>query len=422
MIQESTSGPSGEKPTPVFPLRIGCIDSGSNAIRLVAAEFRSRSSYRVLRSERAPVRLGHGVFLNGRLTPAAMDAAVDAVGSFRKILDDLAVDHFRAVATSAVREATNGAPFVARVARETGVELEPITGAEEARLAYTAVARRIPLGSTPWVTADLGGGSVEVSLIDDTGILWSESHTMGSVRLLEELAGAEDDPGRFRRVLSEYVATLRIPFPPENVAGFVATGGNIETLARLTGIPADRDGVVRIETGDLRSVIDTLARLSYRRRVEELGLREDRADVILPAAMVYERLAVLSGAGFIHVPKVGVKEGVLLDQVDALTRRESREEALDEAVRKAALNLGRRYFFDEPHARRVATLAASLFDQLRELHGLASGDRRLLVAASLLHDIGSYISRKKHHHHSYYLIRNSDLTGLASGEIQLVAA
>jgi len=403
--------------------RLAAIDMGSNAIRFLAAAVDTERRFAPLAEERVPVRLGHDVFLTGRLTDAAMDAAVAALASFRTRMDELGVAAYRAVATSAVRESSNGAAFLARVEAETGIALEVITGAEEARLVHQAVRQRIPLGTSQWLLVDLGGGSVEVSLVDGNGILWSESHTMGSVRLLEELAGSGQSPGQFQRLLEEYAATLRVPSATRyrTPAGFIATGGNIETLATLAGGPSPFEGVSAIPLGRLRTIIETLARLSYRQRVDELGLREDRADVILPAAMVYERLAVLTASDPILVPHVGIKEGILLDLEESLSGHTPGGERRDAEAVAGALALGRRYLFDEGHALQVSRLAASLFDQLRKLHRLEEGDRRLLVAAALLHDIGAFISYKKHHKHSYYLISESDLPSFTPGEIRLIA-
>ena len=282
---------SGAEPAS-FPLRVACVDMGSNAIRFLAAEFSSETEYVPLVSERRPVRLGHSVFLSGVLDAGAMDAAVEALTDFKRQMDELDVQHYRAVATSAVREAKNGDEFVKRIKNEAGLKLEVISGSEEARLVHTAVATRIPLGDRKWLLVDLGGGSVEVSLVDQTGSYWSESHTMGSVRLLEELTGAGADPGRFRRLIAEYIAVLKMPVLADGqpLAGYIATGGNIEALAKLAGFPYEV-GVTHLPVDTLQSVIEELARLSYRQRVDDLGLRDDRADVILPAAMVYERLA-----------------------------------------------------------------------------------------------------------------------------------
>jgi exopolyphosphatase/guanosine-5'-triphosphate,3'-diphosphate pyrophosphatase len=399
------------------------VDTGSNAIRFMVADFVSPTLYEPIHMQREPVRLGHQVFLDGRLTNQTMDAAVRAFAGFREEIDRLEVGHVRAVATSAVREAANGEILVERIGREAGIRLEVITGSEEARLVHLAVGSRIDLKGGQWILVDLGGGSVEVSLADDSGMLWSQSHTMGSVRLLEELSSSADDPGRFRRLLSDYISVLRIPDPSQywTPSGVIATGGNIEALALLAAATPDGNGVSALPLEDLRRVIEHLSRLSYRERIDQLELREDRADVILPAAMVYLRIAELAGADTLLVPHVGVKEGILLDLVDDLASHQSHTERQDAQLMQAAVSLGRRYMFDEAHGVQVARLAGELFDQLEDLHGLDPLDRRHLLAAAMLHDIGMFVAPKKHHKHSLYLISRSELPGLSPDEMLVVA-
>ena len=407
----------------MFRLRAASVDVGSNAIRFLAGEFLAADVYKTLEEQRVPVRLGHEVFISGRLDREATDAAVGALRSFGKRMEVLGIEHYRAVATSAVRESKNGSDFVERVQRDAAIRLEPITGSEEARLVYFAVRHRIPMTSGDWILADLGGGSVEVSLVGASGIQWSESHTMGSVRLLEALHGSGGDLARIQQLLTEYTATLQIPESARqgDIAGFVATGGNMEALARLTGATPRPDGVSAVPVQDLRRIIAVLSMLSPRQRMEKFGLREDRADVILPAAMVYERLAGVTGAREILVPHIGLKEGVLLDLVDDLATHGAHEVRREQQAYASALTLGRRYQFDEPHAVQVARLAVSLFEQLEELHGLGEADHRILTAAALLHDIGSFVSHRKHHKHSLYLISNSELPGFSPDEILLAA-
>ena len=417
----SEQHPSEEHPT--FPFRVGCVDTGSNAIRFFIAEFQGPGDFEQVAYERVPVRLGHQVFLTGKLAASAMDGAVEAFVRFRDQMKGMELAAFRAVATSAVREARNGWELVERLKNEAEIELEMISGSEEARLVHLAVASRVDLTGGQWILTDLGGGSVEVSLVDDMGMLWSESHTMGSVRLLEELSQAEPELGGFRALLSNYVSTLRIPAPAQywSPAGFVATGGNIEALADLAGNPRDEQGVASLAVADLDSSIDLLSRLSFHQRISQLGLREDRADVILPAAMVYHHLAGLASADTILVPGVGVKEGILLDLADDVVSHTTHEVRQEQQLTRAAISLGRRFMFDEAHGLHVARLALSLFDQLQELHGLNPNDRRLLLAAGVLHDIGTFISRKGHHKHSLYLISRSELPGLSPTDMLMVA-
>lgn len=404
-----------------FPINLGCVDAGSNGVRMAAARFDDPNHFTQLDYQRSPVRLGHEVFLSGRLSAATIDAAVDTFRQFRQRFDSLGVRKWRSVATSAVREASNGADFLELVRKECGLELEIITGAEEARLVHLAVSRRIFLGDRQWLIVDLGGGSVEVILADADGIRWIESHTMGSVRLLEELTASGEDPSRFLQLLEEYASTLRLPPSASGLSiGYIATGGNIETLARLAGSTADVQGVSRLAMADLRGLIERLARMPYHQRVVELGLRPDRADVILPAGIVYERLGKLLNATEIVVPAVGVKDGILYDLACDLVP-EAADVRHDRQVEEAATMLGRKYLFDEAHGRHVAKLAVSLFDQTRSLHGLDRQSRRILMAASILHEIGSFVSRSGHHRHSMYLISASGLLGFSPEEIDVVA-
>ncbi len=408
--------------TGIFPTRVAGIDVGSNALRFLAAEFVARSHYTVLEQVRTSVRLGHDVFLTGSLAESAMAAAVDALAVYRERISALGIDRWRAVATSAVRDSDNGEAFIERVRAATGIEIEIITGAEEVRLVHQAVRSRIPLGEDRWILVDLGGGSVEVSLVDDRDVHWSVSHGMGSVRLLEELQVAGDEPGRFRRRLEEYAATLRIPHVGRaRRAGFIATGGNIEALAKLAGAQPDANGVCRLPLAQLRAVTEKLARMSFRQRVHELDLREDRADVILPAATVYEQLCMQAGADVIHVPNVGLKDGIVLDIVDDYSGHEPHVERQEHIVLLGAIALGRRFRFDAAHGRHVARLALSMFEQLQEVHKLTQADRRVLIAGATLHDVGLFINYRRHHKHSLYIISQSELPGLTQREILMAA-
>jgi exopolyphosphatase/guanosine-5'-triphosphate,3'-diphosphate pyrophosphatase len=411
-----------EVPSVAFPVRVAAIDVGSNAIRFLAAEFTASDRFAILLSLRLPVRLGHGVFLSGKLSERAIAEGLQAIASFHQEMERLGVTHYRAVATSATREADNGADFLSRVLLETGVRVDLISGAEEARLVHLGVRNRLSLGRRIWLLVDIGGGSVELSLADRRGTAWSESHSMGSLRLLEEISSVSDDPGRLQRLLSAYIATMRLSsvVSEKPLAGMVGTGGSIESIAKLAGTAGPRRSAT-VTIDDLRRAIEMFSKLSHKQRVQELGLRPDRADVILPAALLYERILVLSGLDRITVPFVGVREGILLDLVDSLTMHDAHADRQLKQSTADAMALGRRYRYDEAHARHVADLSASLFDQLTEHHLLDARAKHLLVVAAVLHDIGTFVSYKRHHKHSLYLISEAEIGGFSPLEMQLVA-
>ncbi|MDH3222614.1 MAG: hypothetical protein OEO23_02780 [Gemmatimonadota bacterium] len=298
-----------------FPVRLGAIDAGSNAIRFIVADFSSPTSYEIASKIRLPIRLGHLVFTEGGLDAETMEAATGAFRFFRRGLDELEVTRFRAVATSATREASNRDRFLAAIQRASGIELVPISGEDEARYVHRAVRSRLDLSQGRWILVDLGGGSVEVSLVDDTGILWSQSYPVGTVRLLETMERSGGHHDSVRRWVQERVRHLTIPSPSAypGPTSFAATGGNIEAIAEL-GLSYTSPGrAASLPMEHLESVIRLLSTMTIEERIRHLELRPDRADVILPAALVYQFFADHTGVDSIAVPNVGVKDGVLLE-------------------------------------------------------------------------------------------------------------
>lgn len=406
-----------------FPLRVAAIDVGSNGMRCMAVEFHQSGGHEVLLQERAAVRLGHSVFSKGTIDMASMEAALDALGAFRKQLDGLHIEHVRAVATSAVREAGNRDQLLKRARKQAGVNVEVISGSEEARLVHLAISKRIPFNGGSWILMDLGGGSVEVSVADKQGIQWTDSHPMGSVRLLEEFEAMKGETKKMQKLIMESVDAMQIPAAPKGKAlqGVIATGGNIEDLARLAGARDPETKVSELAVKDLRKLLEKLADMDERDRIKEYGLRPDRADVILPAGLVYEHVANVAGVERILVPHVGVKEGILQDLVDSLVVDADPRARRERLVHEGSRTLGRRFRFDEAHGMHVARLALAIFDQTQAEHGLGDADRAILQASAILHDIGRFVDDRKHHKHSYYLISQSDVPGLSEHETELAA-
>ena len=405
-----------------YPIDVAAIDIGSNAIRYVSASFVTPTVYTVIEQERLPVRLGHNVFLNGRLDDEAMDKAIAGLEVFRRRIKRLGIEHLRVIATSAVRESQNCKVFVDRARKEAGVEIDVITGAEEARLVYEAVKRTVKLAQKAAFLINVGGGSTELSLINDKEMLWNETRSVGAVRLYEEMCEDHKEPVRYEKLLEEYVDALKLTSDPElkHVDQFIATGGNIEELARIANHTEDRDVIV-LTTQKLARTIKMLSRMSRQERIKRFNLKEDRADVILPAGMVYLRFAHLLKKDSLIVPSIGTKEGILFDLVNSVTEHSAHLVSQEKQLLSFASKIGRHYMFEKSHALHVQRLALSLFDQLAAMHGLSQRERNILIVASLLHDIGSFVSFKGHHKHSFYLITQTEIPGMSDRDTLIVA-
>ncbi|MDC0747642.1 Ppx/GppA phosphatase family protein [Polyangium mundeleinium] len=417
--------------------RLAAIDIGSNAIRLRVVDVDPPLltddgprfyPFRDVLVDRAPVRLGHDVFTKGRLENGVIGAACEALKRFRAAMDAAKVERYRAVATSAAREAQNGDLFVERAERESRVHVEIIEGVEEARLVQLAVVERIPMSQRRSLLVDIGGGSTELTLLEGRLPVYSRSLPVGTVRLLEAfLEGRGPIDMGHRKLLEEYVdrvcadAFREIEDASDGpVDVVIGTGGNIETLADLCPMPIAFPEGRAIEVRAMRRLLDDLSAKSVDERVIAYGLRPDRADTIVPAATVLCRVAEAFGRESITAPGVGLKEGVLVDLArQHFVPRDFGGEAA--AVSEACLRLGRRYHFDEAHGMLVARFATRLFDELSARHRMSPRDRILLHAASLLHDVGDFVRYEGHHKHSYYLIVHADLMGLSPAEREIVA-
>lgn len=411
-------------------VRYGVVDMGSNAIRTQIVEIGDpTAAFTMLETARHPVRLGQEVFMSGVIPEPAIAAAVEVLRRFREQCEKLKVDHIRAIATAATREASNRDLIVERIRHASGIELEVISGSEEAYLLHVAVASRIDLRSGRSLLVDLGGGSVEVTLVENGQMISAESYRLGALRVLQALSGGTDreQGDDFFDLLDQYVRSLdsRIKdgFGQDRIDRYVATGGNIETLADLIhgeGRGTEIAGVEAYPLAELQQWAKRLALLSHAERVHQLHLKPDRADTILPAAVVYYRLGQVAKADSVLVPRVGIREG-LVRELAAGHLGALRATDHQETVLASCRALGRKYHYDFEHAHRVHQFAVALFEQCQTLHGLGAEDRILLEAAALLHDIGAFVNNQRHHKHSYYLIRESDLVGLSRSERELVA-
>jgi exopolyphosphatase/guanosine-5'-triphosphate,3'-diphosphate pyrophosphatase len=420
--------------------RFAALDLGSNALRLRIVEAdgpspgreqlsllpETPSVFREVTSLRAPVRLGSEVFVTGRLAASSIGQACTALREFRQAMDAAKVDAYRATATSAVREASNGATLVERARREAGIELEVIEGIEEARIIQLAVVRRLALEDRRALLVDVGGGSTELTYLDRGRNAFAMSLPVGTVRLLETYLRGAKTVDRTRqkllfegvdRALAEAVPQLRkLPF--ELVVG---TGGSVDTLAELCPMKGGHAGYPKaVDMTAARTLLGKLFGLTVEQRRDGFGLRPDRADTIVTATSIFVRVAELFKATAIVAPGVGLKEGILEELVDKHFNRWDLESETRTVI-DACIRLGRRYGFDQAHGELVSSFAASLFDDMAPVHRLGDRDRLLLRAAAVLHDIGDYVRYDGHHKHSYYLIQHSDIMGLTPPERGIVA-
>ncbi|MCE7974759.1 MAG: Ppx/GppA family phosphatase, partial [Leptolyngbya sp. PLA1] len=413
------------------------IDIGSNSIRLLVVDRAGGEGWRVLGEERAMTRLAQGLAATNQISAEAMARSVEAVGRFKAAAEKLGAATIGAFATAAVRDADNGRDFLSLVHDRTGISPEIVSARDEGSLTFRSVARVMDLSHGDAVVVDLGGGSLEVVRSRDGVIIGNTSMKLGAVRLTEMFGGTDGCAGpryadlkaHIRRVLDKRLG--RVDAPPGVVVG---CGGAFTTLLTLAaaarGVLIDRNSPALTSLGpvtkaQVRDILRSLREMPLEARLRVPGLPSDRADIIIAGLAVIQQVMNCLGVTEIRVHPGGVREGLLLRMVERSTAHQQARspQVMSEAARALLTRCG----CDVAHAEHVATLSLSLYDQFRKestlIPGLASrrGERALLEAGSLLHDIGTFVEYRAHHKHGMAIIRHADLPGVSDADREVLA-
>lgn len=411
-------------------MKIAAIDIGSNSIHLIIAEASSGSLFEIIDREKDFVKLGAGAFSAGRLTPEAFARGVECLKRMSRVIARYNVDATIAVATSAVREAANGAEFLETIRRETGVLTRVISGEQEARLIHLAVRSAFDLSTGPVLILDMGGGSVEAIVGDHRETLLGRSMPLG-VHRLRDLAGENPLSGPARRKLEEHVADVAAPvIEAARAVGFgraIGTSGTIlslglSTLARQKKNDPYIQPHGRVVTLDsLRETVEQLAKATVEERRKIPGIDSERADTVHVGGVALVKILELAGAEGLMLCGVALREGIVQDALERDHAFRKLPGASTDLRQESADRLLARCAQDVAHARLIARLSLEIFDATARWHGLGDVERRWLEFGALLHDVGRFISFERHEQHSYYIIRNGGLRGFADDELQRIA-
>lgn len=405
--------------------RVAIIDMGSNSFRLIVMEYVPRLSFKMIDEVRESVRIGEGMSEVDVLRPAAIDRAAVAAQIYAAFCRASGIDDIIAVGTSAIRDARNRSRYIDRVRRETGIGVRVLSGEEEAYYGYLAAVNSTTLENG--FVVDLGGGSLQITRVENRASTHSVSFPLGAVRCTEGFLRSDPaTPGEMRALsmhLRDRFEALGW-FKREPGMTLVGEGGTL----RLVGHLAQKRGHYPLDDlhgyvttlGQVETVRDELARLSIAGRARLAGMKPDRADISLAGALVVDEVMRTSGFEELTICGQGLREGLFYERF--LGAPDDSPPIFENVRRASALNLAHVYRFQEKHAEHIAHLTLAMFDQLPpEVNKCGPVERELLWAASMLHDIGVSIDYHDHHKHGSYLILNAGLPGYTHREIALIA-
>jgi len=421
--------PTIDNHTSANPLRtLAVIDIGTSAIRMTIAQANEKGDIHILESLQRELSLGKDTFSKGIITKSSTEACVKALKIFRRKLSEYQItsEHqIRIVATTAVREALNRDAFVDRVYIATGLIITIIDEIDVARLTYRSVESYLSnhkIQRSPEILiTEMSGGTTEILLMRNQDILLSQSYRLGALRLREMLGEFRAPLPRQRELMENdidrTIDQIHGDMSNNNPQTLIAIGGDIRFAATLLQPGWNFSDPLKLSLSSISKLTEQIIKLSVDEIVQKFHLSYSDAETVGPALLFYIRLAQALKINHILATDISMRSGILMEMAVGGTWTK----LFTEQIISSAIEIGRKFHFDEAHARHVEFLSISLFNALREDHNLPPSFELHLRVASLLHDIGSFISVRSHHKHSMYIILNSDLFGLSKHDLHLIA-
>ena len=415
-----------------FPQNLAAIDIGTNSFHLIVVRVDEKGNFEIIDREKEVIRLGEGSAGDIKnIKPEAFDRAIGALKNFKGIADSHNAV-VRAVATSAVREAHNKNDFIDEVYKKTGVEVEVVSGYEEARLIYLGILKAVPVYNEKTLIIDIGGGSTEFLLGKKGNSNFSVSVKIGAVRLTQKFfpdfivkkSRIED----CRNWVEGEIYQIAERVKKESFQVCVGSSGTIMSaglmINAMRGNSKPSNGILNnfeFIKEELLVIEDKiLDRKTVEKRKKIRDLDEKRADIIPAGIIILSTIFDLFNIESMTVSGYSLREGIVIDTLQK-QHADISKPGFEDIRKESVAALARSCRNDQPHCQHITTFALKLFDQLKELHQLDDECREYLEAAGILHDVGYHISHTNHHHHSYYIIKNSELLGFNENEINIIA-
>ncbi|MGI8757932.1 MAG: Ppx/GppA phosphatase family protein [Acidimicrobiales bacterium] len=410
---------------------LAAIDIGTNSFHLVVARTTTATAFEIIAKEKEVVRLGSGSGDMKCLAPDAIDRGIEALDRFRQIAE-ISDAPIRAIATSAVREADNRDDFLRRAREEAGINVEVVSGVEEARLIHLGVLQDVPVVDMRLVLIDIGGGSTEFVVGEGHEMLEARSLKLGAIRLTDRFFAEEPiTPSQVKKCRAHIRAYLGPVVREVQRHGFdvaVGSSGTIFNVAEMACQRRGESGRVVSNTTFTRKELGKVAgalvdATTAKQRLKVPGLDARRADIIVGGVILLEEAFDALGIEEMTVSDYALREGLVLDTLQRTNPSSGLIGKGTADIRERSVRrLSRLCPEESDHLEQSRRLALELFDGTAALHGLGGESRELLAAAALLANVGLAISHDRHHLHSYYVIRNAEhLRGFTQREVELIA-
>ncbi len=416
--------------------RVATIDIGTNSTHLLIAKLeRKLNTFSIELAEKSTTRLGERDPQTGDLTTIAMDRAFSTLKRFKDLSESYKVESLIIAATSAVREAPNGKNFISEIKKKIGLDVELISGAEEARLIYLGVLSGMQFGNKPHLVLDIGGGSTELILADSSAARALTSTKIGAVRLQREFVKKDPISSETELFLRSFIrgsmesaidkVSKRIEVGETPV--LVATSGTAMAIGSLIStkenhIQSKLQGY-KIQKNNLDIIVSQLIKMTPSERSELSSLSERRSEIIVPGALILQTIMTMVNVNEIILSERALREGLVVDWMCRNNYLKDQLSFQGSIRERTVIHQSKRFGVNSKRSKMVSEFALTFYDQTRGiLHSDNGAGRELLWAAAKLHACGKHINISAYHKHSWYLIKHGELLGYSQSEHLMVAA
>ena len=433
-----SKAPAGSQPTRSLAQtrRVAAIDIGTNSTHLLVASVDTTlGTFSIEQAEKSTTRLGERDPDSGELTSAGMQRGYETLRRFRDLAISHDVEQIVTAATSAVREAPNGREFLQSIQDGLGMDVDLVSGPEEARLIYLGVLSGMSFGDRPHLLLDIGGGSTELILADGRDARALTSTRVGAVRLQRDFVKDDPIPPQRRSFLQAFIQGSLEPavdkvhrrIKPGEIPVLVATSGTAMAIGALAASEDDRPPLklhgYRVSRQRLDRVVEKLVTMTPEQRRDLSPINDRRAEIIVPGALILQTTMQMLGVDELVLSERALREGLIVDWMLRHGLLEDRFSFQSSIRQRTVIHQVQRFAVNQRRAERVATHALSLYDATEGLMHQDDGQgRELLWAAAMLHACGQHINLSAYHKHSWYLIRHGELLGYSEAEHLMVAA
>jgi exopolyphosphatase/guanosine-5'-triphosphate,3'-diphosphate pyrophosphatase len=405
---------------------IAAIDVGSHAIRMKIGEIDEEGNFKELESLRKTAVLGHDTFNDGKISYESVDTVCNILKMFKKCMKDYRITDYKAMATSAIREAENKDYIIDQIKLKTGLDIKVIDNAREQYLTHKAIKRKIDnfdsLIEKGVVMVVIGAGSIQITLYKNSQLISSQNVKLGALRVKEVLGDLERESFSYYKILEEYIRVNieSIDFfkRSNDYNHFIAVGGEITTISKLINEEHIEQDIIYIN----RKQFEILYKEFLHKSTEEIleyNIERERAEIIIPSMMLFKKFLDKSRTDKILVPNITLSDGIIMDIYEEKYNLDKEEMSLKD-IFTCVKNIAKKYDYNKDHSLDVEKNAKIIFDNCKDIHGLES-ERHLLRIAAILHDIGKYISVYNTHILSYTIIKSIEIFGISNEQLEIIA-